>query len=129
MSEASAWAALHSVMLTGAWPRIPGQMPHLLDFQKRFSHQVDAGRMADVAVTNFGFFAHLRAVAENPSNRVGVTATAHRLVLAEPLLPHHAHPTVMRFTSASSKAPKPPICLLPTRRSRPGQQTSESTWT
>ena len=96
MSEARAWAALHGVMLADAWPRVPGQLRHLVSIHRRYDRQVDAGRMADASVTNFEFFAHLRALAENPSIRVGVTAAAYRLVLAEPLLPHHIDPAKIR---------------------------------
>lgn len=95
LSEARAWASLHGLLLTDAWPRISGQLPHLLDIQKQYDHQVDTGRMADATVTNFEFFAHARALAENPSIRVGVTAAAYRLVLAEPLLPHHTDPKAL----------------------------------
>lgn len=96
MSEARAWAALHGVMLAEAWPRVPGQLPHLLTIHRQYNQQLDADGMAYSSVTSFEFFAHLPALIENPSIRVGVTATAYRLVLAEPLLPHHTDPTVVR---------------------------------
>jgi DNA-binding GntR family transcriptional regulator len=95
-SEARAWAALHGVMLAEAWPTAPGQLPQLFDIHRRYNQQIDAERMADALVTNFEFFSHLRALAENPSIRAGVTATAYRLVLAGPLLPNHTDPATIR---------------------------------
>lgn len=88
-NEAGTWAALHGLMLTEIWPHVWQHLPHLTTIHHTYEQQIAGAQNAHAAVTNFEFFAHLRAFNNNPSIHAGVTATAYRLVLARPLLGVH----------------------------------------
>lgn len=85
--EARDWASLHHALVSALHAAIPeGLLEFLHAIRDAFRRLVQAG--ADAFAEHFAFFQALREASSSYSIRLGATAAAYRLRLAEPCLAH-----------------------------------------
>jgi DNA-binding GntR family transcriptional regulator len=85
--EARDWASLHHALVSALHAAVPdGLLDFLHAIRDAFRRLVQAGK--DAFVEHFAFFQALREASTSYSIRLGATAAAYRLRLAEPNLPH-----------------------------------------
>ncbi|MDR5700104.1 GntR family transcriptional regulator [Agromyces aerolatus] len=85
--EARDWASLHHALVSALHAAVPeGLLEVLHAIREAFLRLVRAGK--DAVVEHFAFFNALREASPSYSMRLGATAAAYRLRLAEPSLAH-----------------------------------------